>query len=413
MSNVSNSDLKHRRSSRKVTFLRKDGTPAAGQPVTVKQTGHGFLFGCTEFSAIPYANGELQGRDKELADERFRLFFELFNYTTLPFYWGRFEPVRGEPDTARVKKASQWLIDHGLKLKGHPLCWHTSTAPWLMELSNKDILAVQLNRIRRDVVNFAGIVDIWDVINEVVIMPIFEKYDNGITRICKELGRIRTVREMFAAAKKANPDAVLLINDFETSEAYDILIEGCLEAGIPIDAIGIQSHMHQGYWGVEKTQEILERYSRFGLPIHFTENTLVSGKIMPPEIVDLNDYVVDEWPSTPDGLERQARELETHYRTLFADPNIESITWWGFIDGGWLKAPSGLITSDSKPKPAYEALRRLIRDEWMTGPVELVTDETGSVVVNGFKGDYEADIKGETATFKVGRDIRPVEVVLK
>ncbi len=412
MGNELNDRLWHRKGSRKVTFLRKDGTPVRNQSITVRQTRHGFLFGCTEFSAIPYANGELQGSEKELTQERFRLFFELFNYATLPFYWGRFEPVRGNPDTVRTKKASQWLIDHGVTLKGHPLCWHTATAPWLMDLSNKDILAVQLNRIRRDVTNFTGIVDLWDVINEVVIMPIFNKYDNGITRLCKELGRIRTVREMFQAAKKANPDAVLLINDFETSEAYDILIEGCLEAGIPIDAIGIQSHMHQGYWGVEKTQEILERYSRFKLPLHFTENTLVSGKIMPPEIVDLNDYVVDEWPSTPDGLERQACELETHYRTLFEDPNIESITWWGFIDGGWLKAPSGLITADSKPKPAYEALRRLIKDEWWTKPADLVTDETGAVNISGFIGEYEADVRGEAIKIYIGKDSKPCEVTI-
>jgi GH35 family endo-1,4-beta-xylanase len=30
-------------------------------------------------------------------------------------------------------------------------------------------------------------------------------------------------------------------------------VEGCLEVGIKFDAIGLQSHMHQGYWGVEKT----------------------------------------------------------------------------------------------------------------------------------------------------------------
>lgn len=404
--------LKHRKGSRKVTFLTKEGTPLKNQPVTIKQVRHGFLFGCTEFSAIPYANGELQGRDKELAEERFKLFFELFNYTTLPFYWGMFEHVKGRPETARMKKASLWLTENGVKLKGHPLCWHTATAPWLLELSNRDILTAQLNRIRRDVTNFAGIVDIWDVINEVVIMPIFDKYDNGITRICKELGRIRTVREMFAAAKKANPDAVLLINDFETSESYEILIEGCLEAGIPIDAIGIQSHMHQGYWGVEKTLRVLERYSRFGLPIHFTENTLVSGKLMPPEIVDLNDYVVDEWPSTPDGLIRQAEEIETHYRTLFSDPHVQSITWWGFTDGGWLKAPSGLLTADSQIKPAYEALRHLIKDEWWTKAAGLVTDDSGSVTVTGFIGDYEADIKGMKVKIHVDKDESPCEITL-
>ncbi|HOQ06872.1 MAG TPA: endo-1,4-beta-xylanase [Clostridiales bacterium] len=412
MAEVHNDPLKHRKGSRKVTILGKDKTPVKNQKVTVKQVSHEFLFGCTDFSIIPYANGMLQDRDRELAEERFRLFLEVFNYTTLPFYWGMFEPVRGNPGTEIYKKASNWLTERGVRLKGHPLCWHTATAPWLLELSNRDILAVQLNRIRRDVTNFAGIVDIWDVINEVVIMPIFDKYDNGITRICKELGRIRLVKEVFAAAKKANPDAVLLINDFETSESYEILIEGCLEAGVPIDAIGIQSHMHQGYWGVEKTQRVLERYSRFNLPLHFTENTLVSGHLMPPHIVDLNDYVVDEWPSTPDGLERQAAELETHYRTLFADPHVESITWWGFTDGGWLKAPSGLVTTDSQVKPAYEALRRLVKDEWWTKPAELVTDETGSIIVSGFKGEYEIEVAGEKARVTVGRDIFPCEIVL-
>ena len=412
MADVHNDQLKHRKGLRKVTILGKDGIPVKNQKVTVKQVSHEFLFGCTEFSVIPYANGMLQGSGRELAEEISRLFLDIFNYTTLPFYWGWYEPVRGNPNTERFKIASKWLIERGVALKGHPLCWHTATAPWLLELSNRDILAVQLNRIRRDVANFTGIVDIWDVINEVVIMPIFDKYDNGITRICKELGRIRLVKEVFAAAKKANPDAVLLINDFETSESYEILIEGCLEAGVPIDAIGIQSHMHQGYWGVEKTHRVLERYSRFNLPLHFTENTLVSGHIMPSHIVDLNDYVVDEWPSTPEGLERQAAELETHYRTLFADPHIESITWWGFTDGGWLKAPSGLVTKDGKVKPAYEALHRLVKDEWWTKPAELVTDETGTIIVSGFKGKYEIEVMGKKEEVIIGKDIVPCKIVL-
>ena len=80
--------------------------------------------------------------------------------------------------------------------------------------------------------------------------------DNGITRICKDLGRIKLVKKVFEEAKKADPGAMLLINDFNTSQAYEILIEGCLEAGVPISAIGIQSHQHQGYWGLEKLREV-------------------------------------------------------------------------------------------------------------------------------------------------------------
>ena len=112
-------------------------------------------------------------------------------------------------------------------------------------------------------------------------MPVFDKYDNTITRVCRETGRIRLVREVFRAARETNPDAVLLINDFNVSEAYEVLLEELLAADVPIGAIGIQSHQHQGYWGREKPEDVLARFSRFGLPIHFTENTLISGDIMP------------------------------------------------------------------------------------------------------------------------------------
>jgi endo-1,4-beta-xylanase len=389
---------------KKLIFAGPDGAPVKGAEVSVEQKKHGFLFGCAEFSSVPYANGEYRDDEKAESEERFEKFFEVFNYITLPFYWARVEPVRGEPKTGRLKKAAQWLASRGMRIKGHTLCWHTLTAPWLLDMSNAEILAAQLSRIRRDVGDFAGLIDMWDVINEVVIMPVFNRYDNGITRICKELGRIRTVREMFSAAKEANPDAMLLINDFETSEAYDILIEGLLEAGIPIDAVGIQSHMHQGYWGVEKTQEIVERFSRFRLPIYFTENTLVSGRLMPPEIVDLNDYQVDDWPSTPEGEERQAGEAALHYRTLFAHPAVESISWWDFKDGGWLKAPAGLIRRDGTAKPAYEELRRLIKDEWWTKPLHAATDGNGSISVSGFLGEYEVNCRGAKRRFIIYRN---------
>lgn len=396
----------------KLKLVTADGSPLANKHVMVKQTKQKFLFGCGEFTSIAYANNEFEGEAKEKIEERYEKFFDLFNSVTLPFYWGRFEGVKGEPDTKRLKQAAQWLSSKGLALKGHPLCWHTVTAPWLLDMSNSEILSTQLDRIHREVTDFKGLIDMWDVINEVVIMPIFDKYDNGITRICKDIGRIKLVREVFSAARKSNPDATLLINDFETSESYDILIEGLLEAGIQIDVIGIQSHMHQGYWGVEKTEEILERFSRFKLPIHFTENSLVSGHIMPPEIVDLNDYQVSEWSSTPEGEERQAQEAVLHYKTLFSHPLVESITWWDFVDGEWLKAPSGFITKDNRVKPVYNELHKLIKDEWWTKPINLVTDENGCFDVSGYLGEYELSLDGKNKTFTLDKSNETVVITI-
>jgi len=404
--------LMHRMGTREIKLLGSDGSIIKNKEVKVRQTKHKFLFGCSEFSSLPYKNNEFEGEVKQKAEERFEKFFDLFNYATLPFYWGNFEPEKGKPDTKRVKQAAEWMVSKGLKLKGHPLCWHTLSAPWLMEMSNADILKTQLERINREVTEFKGLIDIWDVINEVVIMPIFDKYDNGITRICKDLGRLKLVREVFKAARESNPEATLLINDFNISESYDILIEGLLEADIPIDAIGIQSHMHQGYWGVEKTLEVLERFSRFKLPIHFTENTLVSGHIMPPEIEDLNDYQIPSWPTTPEGEERQAREAVLHYTTLFSHPSVESITWWDFVDGLWLGAPAGFLTKDNRVKPVYNEIHRLIKGEWWTKEYSDASDEQGIIKVRGFLGDYELECQGRTISFTVDKVNDPLTVVI-
>ena len=317
--------LAHRKAEAVLQILNPDGTPVSCRPVRVNQITHQFLFGCGAFDTVEL----MKTRDAEKASfltERMKKWLGLFNYGTLPFYWGRYEPVEGQTAYHETMAAAKWLRERNVQVKGHPLCWHTACAPWLLQYSNEEILRRQIRRIYRDVTAYQGIIDLWDVINEVVIMPVFDRYDNAVTRICKEKGQVSLVKEVFAAAKESNPDAVLLINDFNTSESYANLIEALLEANVPISAIGIQSHQHQGYWGLEKLTSVLERFSRFGLPIHFTENTLISGKIMPVHIVDLNDWQVDEWPSTPEGEERQALEITEMYSALFAHPLVEAVT---------------------------------------------------------------------------------------
>jgi GH35 family endo-1,4-beta-xylanase len=377
---------KHRTSDATVT-VTVNGAPLAGQEAVVAQRNHTFLFGCTGFELVEDSEPSVG-----------ELWLGLFNVATLPFYWGRFEPVRGRPDTERLRRAAQWFVDRGCLVKGHPLAWHTVTADWLMDLPNADIARAQVERIQREVAGFAGLIDAWDVINEVVIMPIFDKYDNGITRICRELGRIPMVRMVFDAARGANPHATLLLNDFDMSAAFECLIEGVLEAGIAIDALGLQSHMHQGYWGEEKTLGILDRFSRYGLPIHFTETTIVSGELMPPDIVDLNDFQVTAWPTTPEGEIRQADEVVRHYRTLLSHPSVQAITYWGLSDGGWLGAPGGFVRADGTPKPSYEALHALIKGDWWLQPTTIVTDARGGLRFSGFLGDYEVSVAGRPAT---------------
>ena len=399
---MNQNQLAHRRAEARLRILKPDGSPAANQSVSVNQVSHRFLFGCGAFDSVALMKAR-DGKEKEFLRERMEKWLALFNYGTLPFYWGRYEPEEGKTAFTETMAAAEWLKGKGVAVKGHPLCWHTSCAPWLMQYSNEEILRRQLERIHRDVTAYKGVINMWDVINEVVIMPVFDKYDNAITRICKEKGRIRLVKAVFDAAKESNPDAVLLINDFNTSQAYEILIEGLLEAGVPISAIGIQSHQHQGYWGREKLCAVLERYERFGLPIHFTENTLISGEIMPAHIVDLNDFQVETWPSTPEGEERQAREMTEMYSILFAHPLVEAITTWDFSDGCWLKAPSGFVYENNTEKPSWYAMKKLIHEDWETHET-LVTDGEGYVSFTGFKGNYELACAAGTASVSLDRN---------
>lgn len=395
-------DIAHRKATVKIQLRRADGTPVAGQAIKADQTSSQFLFGCGCFDSVELFKTNDPAK-KAFLSQRLDNWLKLFNYGTLPFYWGRYEPEEGKPIDDVTMKGAKFLWERGVTVKGHPLCWHTACAPWLLKYSNEEIIRKQVARIHRDVGQFKGVIDMWDVINEVVIMPIFDKYDNAITRICNELGQVKLVKTVFEAAREENPGATLLINDFNTSPAYERLIEDLLEAGVEIDVIGIQSHQHQGYWGAEKVCDVLRRFSRFGKPIHFTENTLISGDLMPGYIEDLNDWQVESWPSTPEGEERQAREMAEMYDILYGHPQVEAITVWDPCDGGWLGAPCGVMREDNSPKPVYGALMERIHGAWETHAT-VTTDGEGNAVLTGTKGGYCLTIGDKTVGLSLLQD---------
>lgn len=405
--------VSHRCSTARVKIVDKQGNPVAGKKVRFELKSHEFLFGCGGFDAIMLNSDLPEGmlafydgdaaRAKAFFQDRMDKWVDVFNYATIPFYWGGYEPKEGEIMYESRKRGADYLIAHGAKVKGHPLCWHTVCADWLLQYDNKTIMDKQLERIHRDVTAFKGTVDIWDVINETVIMPEFDRYDNAVTRICNAYGRTNLIKEVFDAAHAANPDAQLLINDFNLSDKYREVISESLEAGAPIHTIGIQSHQHQGYRGMEWLEDVLKRFSEFGLPLHFTENTLVSGEIMPAHIVDLNDWVVDEWPSTPEGEERQAKEWEEMVVRLFEEPLVEAVTGWDFADGAWLKAPSGFVRLDNSIKPSYLKMKELAHSRWQTDET-LVTDADGYVTLTGYRGQYEVSADGASNKLVLGKD---------
>jgi hypothetical protein len=68
------------------------GKPLANREVVVAQREHKFLFGNIGFDFIPLASDEVKGEEREKLELLAEQWFALYNFATLPFYWGRFEP---------------------------------------------------------------------------------------------------------------------------------------------------------------------------------------------------------------------------------------------------------------------------------------------------------------------------------
>lgn len=198
------------------------------------------------------------------------------------------------------------------------------------------------------------------------------------------------------------------MNDYDNNQPYAQLVEQCLEAGVSIDVIGLQSHMHSGYMGRESVMGICELFAQFGKPLHWTEVSLISGDVRTD-----NDFHtrLENWRSTPDGEARQAEQIADFYTTLYSHPSVEAVTWWDLNDGCWIGAPSGLLSEDMSPKPAYKQLMNLIKGEWWSGERTLITDSSGSIKFGGVRGDYEIAAVGQSASFSLNSS-GPLDITL-
>lgn len=374
-----------------LTVTDEAGTPLVNAELTVYQTKHKFLFGCNIYKWDDLDDAALQ-------QAYCRRFADVFNYATLPFYWGSYERVRGQPQEERLKAVAKWCLENDIVPKGHPLVWHEVPARWLADAEVPKIQEVQLARIQREMDAFRGLIDVWDVVNEAIVMP--EKTETPIGRWCEQIGPRKVVELSFAQARQASPKATLLLNDFRNGPDFVKLLQESLQAGVSIDAIGLQSHMHWDYWGDRELWDICERFAPLGNPLHWTETTILSG---PKKNWPGYDFRPG-WNTTPELEQTQAENVARFYRVLFSHPAVAAITWWDLSDeGAWLGAPSGLLRKDMSPKPAYETLRKLIKEQWWTGRQTLKTDAVGQVTFRGYLGDYEAVLHGGAGTFTLDK----------
>lgn len=359
---------RHRRGPGVVLVRDAAGQPVPGAQVRVEQVRHAFRFGCNlfRFGRLPEPEIETAYRDR---------FSALLNYATLGFYWPMYEPQSGRPTYDYTDRVVDWCAAHQIVCKGHPLVWDFADPRWLPQ-EFADIRRLSHKRVEDIVTRFKGRIDLWDVVNEPTHLG---RFKTRLGEWALSEGAVPYTRDHLKIARHADPDAVLLVNDYRTDPAFYQILDQLREGGkLLFDAVGIQSHMHDGGWPLRRVWEVCDRYAALGLPIHFTETTIVSGPRRGPG---------ENWgPTSPELEARQADYVPKFYTMLFAHPSVEAITWWDFSDNGaWQRAAAGWLRADMSPKPVYDRLLSLIKGRWWTR-AEGDTNAQGEYRLEAFYG---------------------------
>jgi len=403
---------KYRTGNAQLRLVTDDGKALKkGTRITIEQTRHSFLFGSNIFML-----GECKTAADNAAYEK--EFADLLNYATVPLYWWGYEREAGRPDYASTERMATWCAAHHITVKGHPLAWNYVDPAWLPS-APAEAMRLQMQRITDIVARFKGQISFFDVVNEATRFAREETLQHApkLTAGIEQMGVPDYLRTAFTRAREANPQATLVINDYVNTDEYlQKVISPLVDAsGQPLfDVIGIQCHQHAKAWSAETTWDICERFAKVGKPLHFTEATILSGQ-QGWELKEKNPQL--DWASTPEGEQRQAEEVTRFYTILFSHPAVQAITWWDFSDqGAWQEAPAGLVRADMTPKPAYDALMKLIKGKWWTR-AEARVSRQGAAQFHGFYGDYKVSVKEHgkefTGTFTLNpKTAQPLEVKL-
>jgi len=233
---------------------------------------------------------------------------------------------------------------------GHCLIWHSQIGNWFfIDESGRDVSAQVLKErisqhIQSVVGRYKGRITGWDVVNEA-----FE--DDGSYRKSKfyQIMGKDFIRFAFECAHEADPDAELYYNDYnvETPAKCDAIINLVKElktAGIRIDAVGSQAHMHMDSPTLNNIDASFKRFKAAGVKILITEWDL---SILPNPYSGANISVnfryspeMDPYrEGVPDTVQQEwnRRVLDVFGIYLKYSDIIDRFTVWGINDAkSWL-----------------------------------------------------------------------------
>jgi GH35 family endo-1,4-beta-xylanase len=369
---------KYRKGELAVKVLDARGRPAADTEVRVRQKSHQFLFGAAAISLLRHTDPAREA----LYQQRFA---ELFNLGSVLTYWQNIQPEEGTTTLDLPDRQIERLRSMGIAVKGHPLILAGASPRWAPKDPDETKRLTE-QHIRNLVSRYKGRVAFWDTVCD---LPGAPRANTGLGAWIKRDGAVEFSRGPLEWAKQSDPDTRTVYNEYDLNDEWVRIAREITTAKLRLDVLGIQAHFVRRPFDLQTVWGPMERAAPIGLPIHYSELTVLS-----------DDPAADHstgWPTTPEGEARQAEQVEQLYTLIFSHPKATCIGWWNFVDGDWDRHPGGLLRADLTPKPAFERVKRLIHTTWKTNTTQR-TDRRGETVIRGFGGRYEIEVRTRTGS---------------
>lgn len=270
---------------------------------------------------------------------------------------------------ATADELAAFAAANGMVVRGHTLCWHQQTPDWFFTGTAAEVRARLETYVHDVVTHFKGKVACWDVVNECTSDDASSAYRNS--RWLQILGP-DYIEHALRAARSADPDAKLFINDYGTEDPAKLarlmtIVAGLEAKGVPLDGVGHQLHVSTTSPTPANVDNALRSVAGKGLVNHVTELDVSlyndPGSCFASRTGCAADITGDATLLAA-ALKAQALQYRALFNVFKQHASLQSVTTWGIADNStWLSGfPIArgnrplLFDATGAPKPAARAI---------------------------------------------------------